>query len=76
VHSRDNLLSDAYPAKYRDCVKAGVAARNVDMVLGEYVEEFPPSGSGDLVFKSGKKLNAGLVVSSPCRALYTNSTGG
>jgi len=29
----------------------------------QYVEEFPSSGSGDLVFKSGKKLNAGLVVS-------------
>ena len=59
-------MNDTYPAKYRDRVKAGVAARNMDLVLGEYVSEFPPSGSGELTFKSGKKLSAGLVVCS-CR---------
>ena len=75
VHARDNLLSDAYPAKYRNRIKAGVAARKVDMVLGEFVEEFPPSGSGDLVFKSGNKLKAGLVVRLPRHTLFTNSTG-
>ena len=75
VHARDNLLSDAYPAKYRDRVKAGVAARKVDMVLGEFVEGFPPSGSGELVFKSGKRLNASLVVSSSRRAHFTSSAG-
>jgi len=62
VHAQDNLLNDAYPAKYRNRVKAGVAARNVNLVLGQFVAEFPPSGSGELVFKSGEKLNAGLVV--------------
>ena len=75
VHGQDNLLNDTYPAKYRNYVKAGVAARNVDLVLGEYVVEFPPSGSGELLFKSGKKLNAGLVVSSSRRFRFTNSAG-
>lgn len=68
-------MNDAYPVKYRDYVKAGVIARKIDLVLGEFVEEFPPSGSGELCFKSGKKLNAGLVVSSPGRTLFTDSTG-
>ena len=56
-------MNDTYPAKYRNYVKAGVAARKIDLVLGEYVVEFPPSGSGELVLRSGEKLNAGLVVS-------------
>lgn len=68
-------MNDTYPAKYRNYVKAGVAARKIDLVLGEYVVEFPPSGSGELVFKSGKKLNAGLIVSSSRRPSLTNSTG-
>jgi hypothetical protein len=75
VHAQDNLLNDTYPAKYRNYVKAGVAARKVDLVLGEFVEVYPHSGSGELVFKSGKKLNAGLVVSISHRALFMNSTG-
>lgn len=57
-------MNDAYPTKYRNCVKAGVAARKIDLMLGEFVVEFPASGSGELVLKSGKKLDAGLVVSS------------
>jgi len=75
VHARDNPLSDTYPAKYRDCVKAGVTARKVDMVLGEFVEEFPPSGSGDFIFKSEQKLNASRVVSLSRHTPFTNSTG-
>lgn len=75
MHGQDNLLNDAYPAKYRNYVKAGVAARKVDLLLGEFVVEFPPSGSGELVFKSGKKLKAGLVVGPSRYALLTSSTG-
>ena len=74
VHAQDNLLNDTYPAKYRNRVKAGTAARGIDLVLGEFVAEFPPSGSGELVFKSGKKLNAGLVVSLRRPAIRTSST--
>jgi len=62
VHGQDNLLNDAYPAKYRNYVKAGVAARKINLVLGEFVTNFPPSGSGELVFRSGKTLDAGLVI--------------
>lgn len=67
-------MNDTYPAKYRNRVKAGVAARKIDLVLNEYVVEFPPSGSGELVFKSGRKLNADLVVSSSLRPRFANST--
>ena len=75
VHAQGNLLNDAYPTKYRECVKAGVAARKVNLALGEFVEKFPPSGSGELIFKSGGRLNAGLVVSPTCHALSMNSIG-
>lgn len=62
VHSQDNLLNSTYPAKYRNYVAAGVTARKVNLLLNEFVVKFPPLGSGELVFKSGRKLNAGLVV--------------
>ena len=45
-------------------VASGAAAQGMDLVLGEFVAEFPPSGSGVLVFKSGKKRNAGLCQES------------
>jgi len=30
--------------------------------LGEYADQFPASGSGEVVFRSGRKIHAGLVV--------------
>jgi len=62
VQGADKLLNDAYPDKFRKYMESQLRARNVDLVLGEYAEQFPPSGSGELVLRSGTKINAGLVA--------------
>ena len=64
VHGGDKLLNEAYPDKFRKSVESQLRARKIDLVLGEYADQFPPSGSGELVFRSGGKINAGLVVSN------------
>ena len=64
VQGNDKLLNDAYSDRFRDYVASKLRKRNIELVLGEYVNQFPSGESGELVFKSGKKMNAGLVVSS------------
>ena len=64
VHGSDKLLNDTYPDKFRKLVESQLRARKIDLILGEYADQFPPSGSGEIVFRSGQKLNAGLVVST------------
>ena len=68
VHGGDKLLNATYSDKFRRSIESKLRARDIDIILGEYVDQFPPSGSGELVFRSGEKLNAGLVVSNsfPC----------
>lgn len=63
VHGSDKLLNDTYSDKFRRTMESKLRARKIDIILGEYADQFPPSGSGELVFRSGEKLNAGLVVS-------------
>ena len=70
VHGGDKLLNDTYPDSFRRGMESKLRARKVDIILGEYVDQFPPSGSGELVFRSGEKLNAGLVVSNSCMYAY------
>ena len=64
VHAGDKLLNDTYTDKFRNVMASKINARDIDLLLGEYAEKFPPSGSGELVLRSGKKINAGLVVSN------------
>jgi len=51
-------------------MESKLRARKIDIILGEYADQFPPSGSGEVVFRSGEKLNAGLVVSNSCVYVY------
>ena len=70
VQASDKLLNNAYTDRFRKYVASQLRARNIELVLGEYADKFPPNGSGELVFRSGKKMNAGLVVSgSPTSVL-------
>jgi len=62
VHAQAELLNAAYPDKFRKYMGKQVRDRNIDLVLGEYVESFPAAGPGELVFRSGKKLTSDLVV--------------
>jgi len=65
VQGNDKLLNEAYSDRFRKYVASQLRARKIDLILGDYVDQFPPSGSGELVFRSGTKINAGLVVSNP-----------
>ena len=65
VHGGDKLLNDTYSDRFRRTMESQFRARNVDIILGEHADQFPPSGSGEVVFRSGEKINAGVVVSNP-----------
>jgi len=62
VQGNDQLLNETYSNRFRKYMASQLRKRNIDLLLGEYVDQFPPSGSGELVFRSGRKLNAGLVA--------------
>ncbi|KAF9647860.1 FAD/NAD(P)-binding domain-containing protein [Thelephora ganbajun] len=62
VQGSDKLLNSTYPDRFRKFVQSQMRARGIDLILGEYVDQFPPSGSGELVFRSGRKINAGVVA--------------
>ena len=44
-------------------VGAQFKARNIDFILNDIVETFPESDSGEVVLKSGQKVQADLIVS-------------
>jgi len=44
-------------------VGAQFKARNIDFILNDIVESFPESDSGEVVLKSGQKVQADLIVS-------------
>ena len=62
VHGRDLLLNEQFPDKFRKSVNRKLEARGVELVLGDYVAKFPENGGGDIIFRSGKRLQADLVV--------------
>ena len=68
IHGRDLLLNDQFPDKFRKLVNQKLEARGIELILGDYVATFPENDGGEIVFRSGKKLHADLVVrtSSPC----------
>lgn len=65
VHGRNLLLNDQFPNKFRRLVNQKLEARGIELVLGDYVATFPENGGGEVVFRSGNKLQADLVVRTP-----------
>ena len=63
VQGDQKLLNATYKDRFRNYMASQLRARNIDLVLGEYVDHFPADGSGELGFRSGVKMDAGLVVS-------------
>jgi hypothetical protein len=61
VHGRNLLLNDQFPDAFRKLVNQKLEARGVELVLGDYVATFPRN-CGEVVFRSGNKLQADLVV--------------
>ena len=62
VHGRNLLLNDQFPDKFRELVHKKLEARGIELVLGDYVATFPENDRGEVTFRSGKKLQADLVV--------------
>ena len=65
VHGRNLLLNDQFPDKFRELVHKKLEARGIELVLGDYVATFPENDRGEVTFRSGKKLQADLVVRTP-----------
>ena len=65
VHGRDLLLNEQFPDKFRKSVNRKLEARGVELVLGDYVAQFPENGGGEITFRSGRSLQADLVVIGP-----------
>ena len=65
VHGRNLLLNDQFPDKFRKLVNQKLEAKGVELVLGDYVATFPENDGGEVVFRSGNKFQADLVVRSP-----------
>ena len=62
------MLNSVYPDKFRKDLERRLRARNVDVVLGDAIEDLTESVSG-VTTKNGKSiLDADLVVRTPFRA--------
>ncbi|KAF8649402.1 hypothetical protein AX16_005843 [Volvariella volvacea WC 439] len=70
VHGDKELLNPTYPDKWRKDVHRRVAERGVNLVLGEYVDDFS-THNGALRTRSGKTIPADLVV--PARGPRPNT---
>lgn len=65
VHSGKNVLNDAYPDKFRNALAASTKARGVDIILEDFIDDIPTGPITSVTTRSGKKLDADLLVSTP-----------
>ncbi|RXW19704.1 hypothetical protein EST38_g6154 [Candolleomyces aberdarensis] len=70
VHSRNLLLNDVYPDRWRRQVNESLEKRGVRLVLGDRVDDVVPK-DGKIVTRSGKEITADLVI--PTRGPRPNS---
>ena len=62
VHNQNLLLNPVYPDKYRKDIERRLRLRNVDLILGDALEN-PTEGVAGVTTKNGKSLpDADLVV--------------
>ncbi|KAF9471447.1 FAD/NAD(P)-binding domain-containing protein [Pholiota conissans] len=61
VHAQSLYLNNTYPEKYRKYIVKQFAARGINAMLGEYVDDLEIK-DGCVVTRSGKKIAADLVV--------------
>ncbi|KAI0088426.1 FAD/NAD-P-binding domain-containing protein [Irpex rosettiformis] len=64
VHSDSQLLSAMYPDKFRRSIEDKVRSRDIDIVFGDYIDEFPESGQTvDITTRRGQSIKGvDLVV--------------
>ncbi|VDC06531.1 unnamed protein product [Peniophora sp. CBMAI 1063] len=64
VHNQKLLLNPYYPDKFRRYIADDVRAAGVEMLLGDSVDTLQASEGKGLTTRSGKKLDADLIVPS------------
>jgi len=63
IHGGDLLLNDVYPVKFRKDIERRVRARNIDIILGDYVDSIPEPGTAGVTTRNGQSLSTvDLVV--------------
>lgn len=63
VHGDKQLLNGTYPDKFRKRIASLVRERDIDVVLGDYIDNFPESGVVGVATRSGLEIaDADLVV--------------
>ncbi|TDL28126.1 FAD/NAD(P)-binding domain-containing protein [Rickenella mellea] len=65
VHGGKQLLNDAYPNKFRKDLEQRLRARNIDLILGDYIDNMPSEGETTATTRNGKKISADLFVPTP-----------
>lgn len=81
AHGAPLPLNDAYPDKYRNAVRKDLEARNINLLLNEYVDIIPAQDEevAEVTTRSGKTVKADLVISSrgqrPNTEIFTESFG-
>ncbi|KAF7303242.1 UBIQUITIN-CONJUGAT-2 domain-containing protein [Mycena kentingensis (nom. inval.)] len=63
VHGDTALLNSTYGASFRKAIYSGLHGRGVNVVLGDYVDEFPVDGA-PVRTRNGSVIEADLVVST------------
>lgn len=58
------LVNKTYPDKFRKYVGKRIAERGVTMIYGDYVDEFPAPGIGEVHTRKGLVIKADLAVST------------
>jgi NADH dehydrogenase FAD-containing subunit len=72
VQKEDLLLNEAYPKSFRKDVAKSMRKRDIDLVLGDYIDNLTISEAGTIQTHSGKRLIADLVL--PCRGPKPNTS--
>ncbi|TDL21315.1 FAD/NAD(P)-binding domain-containing protein [Rickenella mellea] len=62
VHGGGMLINDTYPDKFRIGLEKSFRARDIDVVLGDYVDAQEPDGEGRVTTRRGRVIKADLVV--------------
>ena len=62
VHGGQMLLNQTYPDRFRKDVEARIRARGVNVVLGDYVDNFPAGSAGVIRTRNGIDIKVDLAV--------------
>lgn len=64
IHSDNLLLNNAYPDKFRTAVAVKLKAKNINILLNDYVDSNEIQ-AGKVITRSANSVTADLLVSLP-----------